>query len=74
MNMIPPLSYDSYRQTNLMKKSVLAILWHYTDYKDPKEKHKFCPRTDDSWCNYWAKGKEASSKNIFKKMKRKIKK
>ena len=35
-----------------MKKSVGAILYHLTENADSEERHKFCPRTEDSWCKY----------------------
>ena len=35
-----------------MKKSVGAILYHLTENDDNEERHKFCPRTKDSWCKY----------------------
>ena len=36
----------------VMKKSVGAILYHLTENNDNEERHKFCPRTVDSWCKY----------------------
>ena len=36
-----------------MKKGVLAVLWHCTDLPDIGDRHKFCPRQQDSWCKYW---------------------
>ena len=36
-----------------MKKGVLTVLWHCTDLPDIGERHKFCPRQQDSWCKYW---------------------
>jgi len=41
-----------------MKKSVLAVLWHCTYVPDNEERHKFCPRTEDSWCKYWQGDKD----------------
>ena len=35
-----------------MKKAVAAILWHCTNYKDEAFRHRFCPRTKDSWCKW----------------------
>ena len=36
-----------------MKKGVCAVLWHCTDLPDIGDRHKFCPRQQDSWCKYW---------------------
>ena len=36
-----------------MKKGVLAVLWHCTDLPDYEDRHKYCPRENDSWCKYW---------------------
>lgn len=33
-----------------MKKSVWAVLYHNSKIDDLKERHKFCPRTPNSWC------------------------
>ena len=43
------------RQNTLssQKKSVLAILWHYTDIADKQERHQFSPRESNQWCKYW---------------------
>lgn len=40
--------------TNLyaMKKSIIAILFHCSENKDMDDRHKFCPRTKESWCKY----------------------
>ncbi|XP_066929989.1 uncharacterized protein [Clytia hemisphaerica] len=35
-----------------MKKSVAAVLFHSTADPDPEKRHRFCPRTKDSWCKY----------------------
>ena len=35
-----------------MKKATCAILWHCTDFKDKKFRHRFCPKSEDSWCKY----------------------
>ena len=37
-----------------MKKAVIAILFHCTDNANIEERHKFCPRTAESWCKYQA--------------------
>ena len=36
-----------------MKKEVLAVLWHCTDLPGIGDRHKFCPRQQDSWWKYW---------------------
>ena len=35
-----------------MKKSVFAILFHFSDNSALEDRHKFCPRSPDSWCKY----------------------
>ena len=35
-----------------MKKSVGAILWHCTGFKDNVFRHRFCPPGADSWCGF----------------------
>ena len=35
-----------------MKKSVLAILWHFADIKNLDVRYQFCPRSAISWCKY----------------------
>ena len=35
-----------------MKKNVCALLYHYSEAKDPDTRHQFCPRGIDSWCKY----------------------
>jgi len=44
-----------------MKKGVLAVLWHCTDFPDTADRHKFCPRQPDSWCKYWQDGKNCKT-------------
>ena len=44
-----------------MKKSVLAVLWHCTDKAVMEERHKFCPRNEESWCKYWQKKSDYKS-------------
>ena len=39
-------------QLYALKKSVLAILWHFTDIKNLDVRHQFCPRSAISWCKY----------------------
>ena len=41
-----------------MKKAIYAILFHFTDFSDSYERHKFCPRETGSWCKYWSKGQK----------------
>ena len=40
-----------------MKKCVGAILHHCTDTKDLEKRHRYCLRSEDSWCSYWNKAK-----------------
>eukprot|EP00112_Aurelia_sp_Birch-Aquarium-sp1_P019844 Seg4999.1 transcript_id=Seg4999.1/GoldUCD/mRNA.D3Y31 product="hypothetical protein" protein_id=Seg4999.1/GoldUCD/D3Y31 len=35
-----------------MKKAIFAILFHCSENKDIEDRHKFCPRSADSWCKY----------------------
>ena len=37
-----------------MKKSVAAVLFHYSESTSSEERHKFCLRTEDSWCKFQA--------------------
>ena len=45
-----------------MKKNVSAILFHCSDISPDEERHKWCPRTTDSWCSYWNTSKEVKNK------------
>eukprot|EP00794_Sanderia_malayensis_P002926 gene2926-3380_t len=36
-----------------MKKSIIAILHHSSAIDDDLERHKYCPRTNVSWCKWW---------------------
>ena len=36
-----------------MKKSVIAILHHSSAIEDENDRHKYCPRTNTSWCKWW---------------------
>ena len=33
-----------------MKKAVVAILWHCTDFSE--DRHRFCPLGKNSWCKF----------------------
>ena len=35
-----------------MKKSVAAVLFHYSENVDNEARHRFCLRTVDSWCKF----------------------
>ena len=37
-----------------MKKGVGAVLYHCSDIENEHERHKFCPRDEDSWCKWWS--------------------
>ena len=41
-------------KTNIyaMKKSIYAILFHFTIILSQDERHQFCPRDSESWCRY----------------------
>jgi hypothetical protein len=41
-----------------MKKSIFAILFHFTNIPNQDERHQFCPRDSESWCRYWSKTKQ----------------
>lgn len=61
------IAWDNDRDKALyaMKKGVLAVLWHCTDFSETADRHKFCPRQPDSWCKYWHAGKnDTSSVNL----------
>lgn len=36
-----------------MKKSIIAILHHSSAIEDEDERHKYCPKTNTSWCKWW---------------------
>ena len=36
-----------------MKKYIIAILHHSSAIEDNDERHKYCPRTNTSWCKWW---------------------
>ena len=44
-----------------MKKNVGAILHHVSDIKPDEARHKWCPRTEDSWCTHWNQSKKQSN-------------
>ena len=35
-----------------MKKGIAAILFHCSENIDDEKRHKYCPRTPDTWCKY----------------------
>ena len=39
-----------------MKKTIYAILFHFTNTNDPLERYKFCPRETNSWCKVLVQG------------------
>ena len=43
---------DATKTLYSMKKGVLAVLRHCTDLPDIEDRHRFCPRQQDSWCKY----------------------
>ena len=47
-----------------MKKSVMAILFHCSESSDEEDRHKFCPRTEISWCKY--QSDKITGKNTYK--------
>ncbi len=47
-----------------MKKSVAAILFHYSENPNEEDKHKYCPRDVDSWCKY--QSDKLTQKNTYK--------
>ena len=49
------------------KKSVWAVLYHNCDIADEDERHKFCPRTKDSWC-IWQSNKLTGDITYKKKL------
>lgn len=44
---------DKAKALYAMKKCVLAVLFHCTQDDDDEQRHRFCPRGQDTWCNYW---------------------
>ena len=50
-----------------MKKSIIAILHHSSAIEDDDEHHKYCPRTNTSWCKWWLdkmNGTDTYKKNL----------
>lgn len=47
-----------------MKKSVAAILFHYSENPDEEDKHKYCPKDMNSWCKYQAD--KLTQKNTYR--------
>ena len=41
-------------QLYAIKKSVCAILYHCSANEDNEDRHKYCPRSAESWCKYQA--------------------
>ena len=35
-----------------MRKSVIATLVHNTNFDDAETRHRYCPKSVDSWCKY----------------------
>ena len=36
-----------------MKRSIIAVLYHNSDIGNEDERHKYCPRAQNSWCKWW---------------------
>ena len=36
-----------------MKRSIIAVLYHNSDIANEGERHKYCPRAQNSWCKWW---------------------
>lgn len=45
-----------------MKKATGAILYHCTDSPDAAYRHRFCPRTEDTWCKWQCDQLKGTSK------------
>jgi hypothetical protein len=45
-----------------MVKNVSPILSHCSNIPDNAIRHKWCMRSDDSWCSYWNKDKQTKNK------------
>ena len=48
----------------VIKKCIWAVLYHNSDITDLVERHKFCPRSDTSWCIWQAD--QVTSQNRYK--------
>ena len=55
-NSVTALKGDRDQAVCMMKKSVLAVLWHCTATEDEDARHRFCRRDVKNWCQYWQKG------------------
>ena len=47
-----------------MKKSIIAILYHCSQNDNEDDRHKFCPRSANSWCSY--QSDKHTGKNTYK--------
>jgi len=36
-----------------MNRSIIAVLYHNSDITNDNERHKYCPRAENSWCKWW---------------------
>eukprot|EP00795_Rhopilema_esculentum_P000086 gene86-9701_t len=51
-------------QLYAMKKAVGAVLYHISENESNEDRHKFCPRSADSWCKFQAD--KITEKNTYK--------
>eukprot|EP00112_Aurelia_sp_Birch-Aquarium-sp1_P017849 Seg418.7 transcript_id=Seg418.7/GoldUCD/mRNA.D3Y31 product="hypothetical protein" protein_id=Seg418.7/GoldUCD/D3Y31 len=47
-----------------MKKSVGALLYHYSENEDLEKRHHFCPRGPNSWCKF--QSDKSTGKNSYR--------
>lgn len=48
-----------------METAILAVLYHCVLLKDSKKRHKYCPKHEDSWCQYARTKKEIDPKSHY---------
>ena len=48
-----------------MMKGIWAVLYHCTIIPNSKDRHKFCPEGETSWCSYKRTGKEVEDKTHY---------
>ena len=48
-----------------MMKAIWAVLYHCVKIPDPKDRHKFCPDDNESWCRYKRTGQEVQEKSHY---------
>ena len=48
-----------------MKDSIMAVLYHCTMLEDSEERHKYCPKGEDTWCLYQKTNQEVEKQSHY---------